>query len=118
MLSYLQNKLAMAYRTRLTQHIHDEYLSDMTFYTLGNLDDRIKNADQMIVVDVNRFSNSLAEIYSNIAKPILDVVLLNYQLSRNVGAESLIVLTVLVQGTAALCLSRRVSAALTGQCER
>jgi len=102
MLSYLQNKLAMAYRTRLTQHIHDEYLSDMTFYTLGNLDDRIKNADQMIVVDVNRFSNSLAEIYSNIAKPILDVVLLNYQLSRNVGAESLIVLTVLVQGTAAL----------------
>lgn len=118
MLSYLQNKLAIAYRTRLTNHIHDEYLSDMTFYTLGNLDDRIKNADQMVVVDVNRFAQSLAEIYSNIAKPILDVVLLNYQLSRNVGAESLIVLTVLVQGTAALRACCRSSSWLTTQCAR
>lgn len=40
---------------------------------------------------------------SNIAKPILDVILYNFQLSRNVGAEGLIATSVLVQGSAALC---------------
>ncbi|GAA5824542.1 hypothetical protein JCM11251_000466 [Rhodosporidiobolus azoricus] len=102
MLTYLQSKLAIAYRTRLTAQIHNSYLSGTTFYALGNLDDRIKNADQLIVADVMKWSNAMAEIYSNIAKPILDVILYNYQLSRNVGAEGLIALTVIVQASAAL----------------
>lgn len=67
-----------------------------------SLQDRIKNADQLITVDVAKFSNSLAEMYSNLAKPTLDVLLYNYQLSRNVGAEGLIIITVLVQGSAYL----------------
>jgi ABC-type uncharacterized transport system fused permease/ATPase subunit len=46
----------------------------MTFYSISALDDRIKNADQLITVDVSKFSNSLAELYSNLAKPILDMV--------------------------------------------
>jgi ATP-binding cassette subfamily D (ALD) long-chain fatty acid import protein len=46
----------------------------MTFYGISALDDRIKNADQLITVDVSNFSNSLAELYSNLAKPILDMV--------------------------------------------
>ncbi|ORY89701.1 ABC transporter transmembrane region 2-domain-containing protein [Leucosporidium creatinivorum] len=102
MLTYMQSKLAIAYRTRLTKQVHEMYLEDTTFYALGNLDDRIKNADQLITVDINKFSNSLAEIYSNIAKPILDVIIYNYQLSRNVGAEGLIGLTIVIQASAAL----------------
>ncbi|KAK4703645.1 hypothetical protein P7C70_g2569, partial [Phenoliferia sp. Uapishka_3] len=120
MLTYMQSKLAIAYRTRLTKKVHEMYLEDTTFYaigdslvsyffvtssycdTQGNLDDRIKNADQLITVDINKFSNSLAEIYSNVAKPVLDVVIYNYQLSRNVGAEGLIGLTIVVQLSAAL----------------
>jgi ATP-binding cassette subfamily D (ALD) long-chain fatty acid import protein len=86
MLSYHQCKLALQYRTRLTQHIHNKYLSKMTFYTLSALDDRIKNADQLVTVDVSKFSNSLAELYGNLAKPVLDMVIYNYSLSRSVGA--------------------------------
>lgn len=73
-LSYHQCKLSLQYRTRLTNYIHDKYLSNMTFYGISALDDRIKNADQLITVDVSKFSNSLAELYSNLAKPILDMV--------------------------------------------
>lgn len=73
-LSYHQAELSLKYRTRLTQHIHDKYLSKLTFYGLSALDDRIKNPDQLIAVDVSKFSNSLAELYSNLAKPLLDVV--------------------------------------------
>jgi ATP-binding cassette subfamily D (ALD) long-chain fatty acid import protein len=72
---------------------------------------------QYLTVDIQQFSNKLAEIYSNIAKPVLDVMwvlspaslmstddysLYNYQLSRNVGAEGLVILTVLVQSSAGL----------------
>ncbi|KAK7694295.1 hypothetical protein QCA50_001477 [Cerrena zonata] len=110
-LSYVQNKLALAYRTRLTNAVMKEYLgagedvNDSTgkvYYKLANLDDRIKNPDQMITHDIQRFSNHLAAIYANLAKPTLDVILYNYQLSQNVGAEGLIVLTVLVQSSAML----------------
>jgi len=100
MLSFLQSKLACAYRTRLTTHIHQQYLSDNTFYTLGNLDDRIKNADQLITVDVAKFSDALAGLYGNLAKPVLDMIIYNWKLSRNVGVEGLFVMTLLVQLTA------------------
>jgi ATP-binding cassette subfamily D (ALD) long-chain fatty acid import protein len=69
----------------------------------ANLDDRIKNPDQMITTDIQRFSAHLAAMYSNLAKPVLDVILYNYQLSRNVGAEGLILLTGLVQLSAIMC---------------
>lgn len=56
----------------------------------------------MITNDIQKFSVHLAAIYSNLAKPVLDVILYNYQLSQNVGAEGLLGLTILVQSTAAL----------------
>ncbi|KAI0932612.1 hypothetical protein AcV5_004215 [Taiwanofungus camphoratus] len=110
-LSYIQNKLALAYRTRLTDEVLRQYLGDgasasgqdlKVFYKLSNLDDRIKNPDQMITHDIQRFSTHLAAIYANVAKPVLDVMLYNYQLSRNVGAEGLVLLTVGVHASAVL----------------
>ncbi|KAJ5676979.1 uncharacterized protein N7477_002612 [Penicillium maclennaniae] len=97
MLSYHQCKLALSYRKRLTDYIHDKYLSNMTFYAISALDDRIKNPDQLVTVDVSRFSDSLAELYSNLAKPILDMCIYNYSLSKNVGGEGLFIMSLLVQ---------------------
>lgn len=77
MLSWHQAELSLKYRTRLTHHIHDKYLSQLTFYGISALDDRIKNPDQLIAVDVAKFSSSLAELYSNLAKPLLDMVSLD-----------------------------------------
>lgn len=102
MLSYHQCKLSLQYRTRLTNYIHDKYLNNMTFYGISALDDRIKNADQLITVDVSKFSNSLAELYSNLAKPILDMAIYNYSLSRSVGGEGLFFMSLLVQISASM----------------
>jgi len=71
-------------------------------YLSANLDDRIKNPDAMITADIQRFSNHLAAVYGNLAKPVLDMTLYNYQLSQNVGAEGLVLLTILVNRSAAL----------------
>lgn len=100
MLQYHQTKLALSYRTRLTTHVHHKYLNNMTFYTLSALDDRIKNADQLVTVDISRFSNSLAELYSNLAKPTLDMIIYNYSLSKSVGGEGLLTMALLVQVSA------------------
>lgn len=107
MLSYHQCKLSLQYRTRLTNYIHEKYLSNMTFYSLSALDDRIKNADQLITVDVSKFANSLAELYGNLAKPTLDMLIYNYSLSKSVGGEGLFFMSLLVQ------LSANVMRALT-----
>ncbi|KAF1925395.1 ATP-binding cassette protein [Didymella exigua CBS 183.55] len=107
MLSYHQCKLSLQYRTRLTNYVHNKYLSQMTFYTLSALDDRIKNADQLITVDVAKFANSMAELYSNLAKPVLDIIVYNYSLSRSVGGEGLFFMSLLVQ------ISANVMRALT-----
>ena len=107
MLQYHQCKLALSYRTRLTDYVHQKYLDNMTFYTLSALDDRIRNADQLITVDISRFSNSLAELYSNLAKPTLDMIIYNYSLSKSVGGEGLFTMALLVQ------LSANIMRALT-----
>ncbi|KAK4101066.1 hypothetical protein N658DRAFT_524258 [Parathielavia hyrcaniae] len=107
MLAYHQAELALKYRTRLTQHIHDKYLSQLTFYGLTALDDRIKNPDQLIAVDVTKFSSSLAELYSNLAKPLLDMTIYTIQLSRSVGGEGVLFMSFLIQ------LSSNVMRALT-----
>ncbi|KAH7347429.1 ATP-binding cassette sub-family D member 1 [Plectosphaerella cucumerina] len=107
MLGYHQAELSLKYRTRLTQHIHDKYLSQLTFYGISALDDRIKNPDQLIAVDVAKFSNSLAELYSNLAKPILDMTVYTWSLSKSVGGEGVVFMSLLVQ------LSANVMRALT-----
>ncbi|KAL5593981.1 uncharacterized protein BROUX77_007328 [Berkeleyomyces rouxiae] len=97
MLSWHQAELSLRYRTRLTQFIHDKYLSSMTFYGLTALDDRIKNPDQLVAVDVAKFSQSMSELYSNLAKPMLDMSIYTYSLSKSVGSEGVLFMSLLVQ---------------------
>jgi ATP-binding cassette, subfamily D (ALD), peroxisomal long-chain fatty acid import protein len=60
-------------------------MSKNTYYKAINLDSRIDGADQLITTDINRFCTALANLYSNLGKPLLDIVIFNYQLSRSIG---------------------------------
>lgn len=42
------NKLSLAFRSRLTRYAHDEYLRNIVFYKVSNLDNRIQNIDQLL----------------------------------------------------------------------
>ncbi|KAJ2837698.1 ATP-binding cassette long-chain fatty acid transporter pxa2, partial [Coemansia erecta] len=99
LLGYVQTMLAIRFRQNLTEHVHAKYLANNTYYAVGNLDDRIKNADQLIAVDVAKFASSLAEIYSNLAKPTLDAFVYNVQLARSLGVESLFGIMVIIQAS-------------------
>ncbi|KAG2198072.1 hypothetical protein INT47_011907 [Mucor saturninus] len=95
MIRYLQSKLSIGFRTRLTDYLHKLYLDDQkTFYKAINLDSRIQGADQFITTDVAKFCETLASLYSNLAKPILDTVIFNYQLTKSIGLVGMVGLTI------------------------
>ena len=86
MIRFLQSKLAIGFRTRLTRYVHDLYLNDKwNFYRIINLDGRLDSADQYITTDIARFCETLAALYSNVSKPVLDLIIFNYALSRSLG---------------------------------
>lgn len=85
MIRYLQSRLALSLRSKLTNHVHSVYMEKNTYYKAINLDNRIDGADQLITTDINRFCTALANLYSNLGKPVLDIIIFNYQLSRSIG---------------------------------
>ncbi|XP_052776507.1 ATP-binding cassette sub-family D member 3-like isoform X1 [Mya arenaria] len=87
LLKYGLNELKLRFRTRLSRHLYDKYLQGFTYYKMSNLDNRISNADQLLTVDVDRFCESVAELYSNLSKPILDVVIYTVKLTEGIGAQ-------------------------------
>ena len=50
-----------------------------------NLDERIKNPDQILTQDIDKWSQSLSVLYSNFSKPLLDIILFSWKLAMYVG---------------------------------
>ncbi|KAK5614306.1 ATP-binding cassette sub- D member 3 [Crenichthys baileyi] len=81
------NELKLRFRERLTKKLYDQYLQGFTYYKMGNLDNRIANADQLLTQDVEKFCNSVVDLYSNLSKPLLDIVLYIVKLTSAIGAQ-------------------------------
>ncbi|KAI4184428.1 MAG: hypothetical protein L6R41_004741 [Letrouitia leprolyta] len=90
-IKFLQSKVSIAFRTRLTRYIHDLYLHDnLNYYKILNLDGGIgQGIDQFICNDLTLFTNSAASLYSSIGKPLVDLCVFNYQLFRSLGPLAL-----------------------------
>ncbi|KAI8643906.1 ABC transporter transmembrane region 2-domain-containing protein [Parasitella parasitica] len=82
------NALALSFRERLTKHAHNQYLDGITFYKISNLDNRLQNADQLLTQDIDKFSDNLSHLYSDIAKPVVDIFLFAYKLGEAIGNEA------------------------------
>ncbi|KAI9751738.1 MAG: hypothetical protein M4579_005929 [Chaenotheca gracillima] len=91
MIKFLQSKVSIAFRTRLTRYIHDLYLNDnLNYYKLANLDGGIgQGADQFITQDLTLFCAAAASLYSSLGKPFVDLCVFNYQLFRSLGPLAL-----------------------------
>ena len=60
---------------------------DFTYYKMNNLDNRISNPDQLLTTDVERFCSSITDLYSNISKPLLDIIIYVQKLSATIGGQ-------------------------------
>ncbi|XP_034562192.1 ATP-binding cassette sub-family D member 3-like isoform X2 [Notolabrus celidotus] len=81
------NELKLRFREKLTKSLYDQYLQGFTYYKMGNLDNRIANADQLLTQDVEKFCNSVVDLYSNLSKPLLDIGLYIFKLTSAIGAQ-------------------------------
>ncbi|RPA76444.1 hypothetical protein BJ508DRAFT_417582 [Ascobolus immersus RN42] len=103
MIKFLQAKLSIAFRTRLTRYVHDLYLNDdLGYYKLQNLDGGLVGggADQFITTDIPHFCDSASALYSSLGKPFLDLIVFNYQLYVALGPLAFSAITANYIGTA------------------
>ncbi|XP_055690367.1 ATP-binding cassette sub-family D member 1 [Lutzomyia longipalpis] len=83
MIRYLENRLALAFRTRLVRYAYRLYFSDQVYYRCSNLDSRIENADQRLTDDIATFTSSVAHLYSHLTKPCFDLLLIGLAMARS-----------------------------------
>ena len=84
-INYLNKSIGYQVRENLTRYFHDIYVDKIKYYQVINLDSRIENPDQRLTNDIERFSISFANLYSNVSKPILDIFLFGRSLGQKVG---------------------------------
>lgn len=84
-LKYSIGDLKIRLRTNMTRRLYDEYLKKHTYYRMSNLDTRITNADQLLTTDVDKFCECVADLYTNLAKPSLDIGIYVYKLTTTLG---------------------------------
>merc|ERR1719229_54835 len=87
LLKFGLSELKLRFRSRLSKYLYDKYLMKFTYYQMSNLDNRIANADQLLTQDVEKFCDCVADLYSNLSKPILDIVIYAVGLTSTIGAQ-------------------------------
>lgn len=80
-IDFFNRRLSLCYRERLTQYIHNRYVKDLNFYKITNLDSRIATPDQRITQDVEKWATSFSQLYADLSKPILDIILFSRKLA-------------------------------------
>ncbi|XP_049703008.1 ATP-binding cassette sub-family D member 3 [Helicoverpa armigera] len=109
-------ELKLRLRTNLTMHLYQQYLKGFTYYQVSNLDNRISNADQLLTTDIEKFCDTVVDLYSNISKPMLDISIYLYRLTVNLGASTPgIMMAYLLLSGVFLTYLRRPTAKMTVQ---
>jgi ATP-binding cassette, subfamily D (ALD), member 3 len=55
-MEYFSKLLSVAFRERITEYFHEQYLQNMFYYKICNLDSRIGNPDQRLTQDAEKWA--------------------------------------------------------------
>lgn len=92
-LKWSTTMLALRIRYRLSKEVNARYLCGTNFYKATQYPSvKIDNADQRLTSDIAMFSDAIADLYANIAKPLLDVVIYTYSLADRLGWQAPVVM--------------------------
>ena len=79
---FLEAKVALAFRSRLTKEAYNRYMKNQTYYRVSNLDGRLDNPDHCMTDDISSFTSACAHLYSHITKPILDATTVSFSMIK------------------------------------
>lgn len=77
---FFTDKLSLRLRYNLSKSLYEKYMKDLTFYHLAQQAD-FQNVDQLLTSDVDKFCSSIVEVYNNLSKPVLDIILLVHRMT-------------------------------------
>ena len=84
-LDYITKLLALQFRENLAIDMNNKYLKNLTFYQITGIDSRISNPDQRLTQDIDKWAESLSNMYSNLTKPMLDIFMFGRKMSESLG---------------------------------
>lgn len=87
-LKWSLGELKLRFRTNMSHFLYNQYLKGFTYYKMSNLDNRIANADQLLTTDIDKFCESVTDLYSNVSKPLLDIMIYVYRLTTTLGGQT------------------------------
>jgi ATP-binding cassette subfamily D (ALD) protein 3 len=70
-LKFCTARLKLRLRERLAVHVYGRYMNELAYFKVGE-----RLADQLLTADLERFCSTAVDVYTNAAKPMLDVILL------------------------------------------
>lgn len=85
-IKYFTDKLSLRIRYNLSKQLYEKYMHELTFYRLSTaqqIAQEFQNVDQLLTADVDKFASSIVEVYNNLSKPILDIILLVHRMSSS-----------------------------------
>jgi len=81
-LRYFTGSLSNFVREKLTLKVHELYMQNMNYYRANKIGNKLDATDQLIAEDIQKFSSTLCDVYSNMLKPVVDFVIFSIQLAR------------------------------------
>ncbi|CAE8635527.1 unnamed protein product [Polarella glacialis] len=82
---WLQKSVSLRWHDRLQSHVTQLWLSKQRFYTLAQLDGRIKDADQIISQEIADFAQLFSNIWGSLVKPSVDIAWFSFKLFKFLG---------------------------------
>jgi ABC-type uncharacterized transport system fused permease/ATPase subunit len=85
-LRFFSSELELNVREKVTKRVHEQYMKGMNYYWANKVGvHKLTQGDQLVAEDIAKFSQTLAEVFSQILKPALDFVVFSLQLGRFLG---------------------------------
>eukprot|EP01012_Entosiphon_sulcatum_P066473 TRINITY_DN95737_c0_g1_i1.p1 TRINITY_DN95737_c0_g1~~TRINITY_DN95737_c0_g1_i1.p1 ORF type:complete len:698 (+),score=116.21 TRINITY_DN95737_c0_g1_i1:47-2140(+) len=114
---YVLAMLSLCMRIRLSQYVLGEYLKGVNFYKAASLggENQLDTPDQRVTADIDTFTSEIGELYCEILKPLVDVVVFTRKLRQQLGVRSPVyltlyfILTAVIQRRVMPGLGRRVA---------
>lgn len=71
-LKWSVSQLRLSLRYKLSRYLYQKYISGLVYYRINVFDLNLQNLDQLLTSDIEKFSNTITDVYTNISKvPIL-----------------------------------------------